>query len=224
MDIKCTECGATAVKEEDFALFDYNFDFQNHCYKDVEFAGIVRMALCLDCIKKKYTENSKNDESWGKIILIAIISIVGSILIGVFAGGQAGGISLVLFGGVTIWMIKSKIGDNQDYKEKEERYKKASENNFQELSFKEFISRYNLKTKNEITLLNGLALSPTIMKNNSLEDILQKEELSMSISEKKQGKLREYIPINEFAQFYETNIATPMPEWIKAVYANATRI
>ena len=52
MSKKCTECGAAAVKEEDYALFDYIYDVQNRQYTDVEFAGIIRISMCKDCINE----------------------------------------------------------------------------------------------------------------------------------------------------------------------------
>ena len=203
MEINCTECGATAMKEEDFALFDYIYDFQNHRYKDVEFAGIIRMALCRDCFNMKYAERYKYTDSWGSIIAIGLLTIVVTIVAAFVIEGNAAGIIFLIGGGMTSWMIKSKIDDKKDHKIRKERYEDAKRNNFKDKSFSDFL--LFMDTKNEIALVNGC-------------DILQNKELATTIPQKKQGKRREYVPMKDYVKFYEANIATPIPEWIKVAY------
>lgn len=144
---KCTECGATAVKEEDFALFDYNYDPQTSRRENVEFAGIIRMALCNDCIEKRFKgQNVYYSGSWSKVMIMVLLTIIISIAVTIFIGdkqgAQAGGVCLVIFGGMTITAINSTIKDKEINKEREEKYlkyRKAKEKNNLDMSLTELI-------------------------------------------------------------------------------------
>ena len=217
MKNKCTECGATAIKEEDFALFEY----QN--LAEVKFVGFIKTVLCENCIKKIFNKHIYTGDSWGKIaikILLIILGLFGlAYLFFALANFEfrnmmpvVGLISL----GLIIYELRDKMNAMQSAKNERIKFEKEIENGFK-CSLTNFI-RSNFEIKNDITLVNVLDVSPTINESDTIDDILQKKELTMPIPAKQKENSRERVQICNYVEFYTTYVANPMPEWINAAY------
>ena len=82
--MKCTNCGAEAVKTESFGVFDIPYDGEGNKRADVtRFMGCIRFSLCRDCIAK----GVKASSNW---------NVVSAIVLGFM------GVAALLFFGLSI--------------------------------------------------------------------------------------------------------------------------
>jgi hypothetical protein len=85
INLKCTNCGAEAVKTEDFAVFDKprpDSDIprfaKNKGDDNVHIIGFIRFSLCRDCIKKGVKSSSSGNVV--SAVGLGILGIVGMFL------------------------------------------------------------------------------------------------------------------------------------------------
>jgi len=79
----CLDCGQPAVKQEDFAVYEYRWELG--IQKDCRFIGASRVAFCRACIEKRHKESIQSEPGAFKVAVSSLLAACfGPVFFGFF--------------------------------------------------------------------------------------------------------------------------------------------
>jgi len=197
-NMKCTNCGAEAVKTEDYAVFDCLKT--NESVKEIIFIGFIRYSLCHTCIEKQLKKNIKSALLFRLIITIVMIvmlifAIFAAIIFNVISFGVET-IGYVVLGCIVI-ILSLIVVRPKSSKKKREFYKEFETHSISQILSDD--SSYML----DYGELNYNLLYNKDTNSSNPNDTLTKEQIQY---------FRHCFPINGIKDKFEKQFNIPLPQ------------